>query len=131
VIGLDTNVLVRYLTQDDPAQSKQATRLIEKVLTPAVPGFVSLVVLVELFGVLTQRYRVTNAEWLDLQADLLNGAHFLVKHRDSVQAAALVCRSHSAGFVDALIAQVAGAAGCTRSASFDKAAIRLAGVKAF
>jgi predicted nucleic-acid-binding protein len=92
---------------------------------------VSLVVLVELFWVLTQRYRVTNAEWLDLQADLLNGAHFAVEHRDEVQAAALVCRSHSAGFVDALIAQVAGAAGCTRSASFDKAAIRLAGVKAF
>jgi predicted nucleic-acid-binding protein len=131
VIGLDTSVLVRYLTQDDPTQATQATRLIEKVLTPAIPGFLSVVVLVELFWVLTRRYNVTAIEWLDLQDDLLNGAHFFIEHRDAVQAAALICRSNSAGFVDALIAQVARTAGCTQTASFDKAAIRLAGMKAF
>jgi predicted nucleic-acid-binding protein len=128
VIGLDTNVLVRYLTQDDPKQSKQATHLIETVLTSAVPGFVSLVVLMELYWVLTRLYRVTYDEWLSLQDDLLNGAHFLVQHREIVQATAQVCKSKKAGFIDALIAQVARAAGCTETVSFDKAAIRQAGM---
>lgn len=44
MIGLDTNVLVRYLTQDEPRQAALATRLIEKRLTPQAPGFVGLVV---------------------------------------------------------------------------------------
>ena len=48
MIGLDTNVLVRYMAQDDPKQSAVATRLIEKELSSAEPGFISLVVLAEL-----------------------------------------------------------------------------------
>jgi antitoxin PrlF len=47
VIGLDTNVLVRYLAQDDPKQSASATRFIETRLSERSPGFISLVVLVE------------------------------------------------------------------------------------
>jgi predicted nucleic-acid-binding protein len=52
VIGLDTNVVVRYLTQDDPKQSPIATRLMEKTLSTDDPGFVSLVVLAEVVWVL-------------------------------------------------------------------------------
>lgn len=47
MIGIDTNVLVRYIAQDDAAQSRRATAFIEKELTDAAPGFVGLVVLVE------------------------------------------------------------------------------------
>ena len=47
MVGLDTNVLVRYVMQDDPRQSARATRLIE-ALTAEAPGFVPLVSLVEL-----------------------------------------------------------------------------------
>jgi predicted nucleic-acid-binding protein len=43
VIGLDTNVLVRYLAQDDAIQSAQATEIIERQLTEEHPGFISLV----------------------------------------------------------------------------------------
>ncbi len=49
MIGLDTNVLVRYLTQDDPNQSKQANQIIDEQLTPGNPGFISSIVLIELF----------------------------------------------------------------------------------
>jgi predicted nucleic-acid-binding protein len=48
MIGLDTNVLVRYLAQDDVQQSALATHLIEQKLSASLPGFISLVVLVEL-----------------------------------------------------------------------------------
>ena len=47
MIGIDTNVLVRYIAQDDAAQSSRVTAFIEKELTDAAPGFVGLVVLVE------------------------------------------------------------------------------------
>ena len=47
MIGLDTNVLVRYLTQDDPDQAALATRIVEKELTEDAPGFICLVVLIE------------------------------------------------------------------------------------
>jgi predicted nucleic-acid-binding protein len=41
MIGLDTNVLVRYIAQDDPVQSPKAMRLIES-LAADDPGYVSL-----------------------------------------------------------------------------------------
>ena len=62
MIGLDTNVLVRYLTQDDPRQSASATRLLEDTLTVERQGFVSTVVLVELVWVLETGYRCRRVE---------------------------------------------------------------------
>lgn len=59
MIGLDTNVLVSYLTQDEPKQAKQATQLIENVLAPARPGFIGLVRLMELYWVLSKLCGVT------------------------------------------------------------------------
>ena len=55
MIGLDSNVIVRYIAQDDPVQSRKATRLIES-LTADEPGYVSLVSVVELAWVLTGCY---------------------------------------------------------------------------
>lgn len=54
--GLDTNVLVRYIVQDDPKQSKLATECIEQRCTSESPGFVNLVVLCELTWVLARGY---------------------------------------------------------------------------
>ena len=62
MIGLDTNVLVRYLTQDDKAQAAAATRFIEKTLTPETPGFISLVALVEVVWVLETCYHCTRQD---------------------------------------------------------------------
>ena len=71
MIGLDTNVLVRYLAQDDPKQALQATRLIEHELTAATPGFISLVVLAELCWVLTRLYGASPDEIKQTVEDLL------------------------------------------------------------
>ncbi len=81
MIGIDTNVLVRYLTQDDAAQAARATRFMEAELGPAQQGFISVVVLVELCWVLQSLYRVTTLELLDLIDDLLRSRHLQMEHR--------------------------------------------------
>ena len=62
MIGLDTNVLVRYIMQDEPGQSAKATRLIESLEVDR-PGFISLVSIVELYWVLTSCYDLTNDQF--------------------------------------------------------------------
>ena len=130
MIALDTNVLVRYLTQGEPKQAKRATHPIENVLAPARPGFIGLVVLTELYWVLSKLHGVTLAEWLDTVDALLNGTHFFVQQRNMLRAAASTCVIQKSGFFDALIAELARASGCAHTASFDKAAIRTAGMTA-
>lgn len=131
MIGLDTNVLVRYLAQDDPLQSNLATRLIENELNAEKPGFISLVVLVELFWVLKRLYSATELELLQTVADLLGSPHFQVENRAMVQATVLRMRAlkSKSGFTDLLIVAVAEAQGCSRIVSFDKAAVRSAGMQ--
>ena len=131
MIGLDTNVLVRYLTQDDPKQAALATRLIDEELTIAEPGFISLVVLVEMCWVLKRLYSVSGDELLAAAEDLLSMPRFQLDRRDVVAAAVQFMRDGQgakAGFVDTLIAQLAAAQGCSRTVTFDKAAVRSAGM---
>ena len=70
MIGLDTNVLVRYVTQDDPVQSPKASALIES-LTTVSPGFVSLVSVVELVWVLQSCYQSTKSDVVTVLETLL------------------------------------------------------------
>lgn len=131
MIGLDTNVLIRYLAQDEPRQSAIATRLIERELTAQNTGFVSLVVLVELYWVLKRLYAATDSELLDTVADLLDSAHFQLESRAMVQAAVQRVKSlkSKAGLTDYLIVEIANSNGCSHTVSFDKAAVRSAGMQ--
>ena len=131
MIGLDTNVLARYLTQDDIRQAALASRLIENDLTTSRPGFISLVVLAELCWVLSRLYSATMDELLEMISDLLNTPQIQVERREVVQAASRrfsQVKSRKAGLVDALIAAIAGSEGCSTTVTFDKAAVRAAGM---
>ena len=131
MIGLDTNVLARYLTQDDVRQAALASRLIENDLTIARPGFISLVVLAELCWVLSRLYSVTMDELADMISDLLNTPQIQVERREVVQAAIRRFspgKNRKAGLVDALIAEIASSEGCSLIVTFDKAAVRAAGM---
>lgn len=123
--GLDTNVIVRYLAQDDPHQSALATRLIEQALSDRQPGFVSLVVLVETGWVLRRAYAVSDAEWHATVRDLLDTRQFVVERRDLVEAALARLGERGGDFADALVAAAASDAGCERIVTFDRAAVRL------
>jgi predicted nucleic-acid-binding protein len=128
VIGLDTNVLVRYLTQDDPTQSTRATKLMEQGLSEAEPGYVGLVVLAETAWVLQRLYSATAEEIRETVADLLATSQIVVENRAAVARALTLSRTGNCALADALIAASAEVAGCTAVVSFDRGAVR-AGMK--
>jgi predicted nucleic-acid-binding protein len=133
MFGLDTNVLVRYLAQDDKAQAALATRFIETQLNERSPGFISLVVLVELCWVLQKLYGATTNELAETVADLLATPQFKLQAREAVQEAVQTLRarkSGKAGFTDFLISRIALREGCSAVVSFDRAAVRYAGMAA-
>ncbi|CAN7380738.1 type II toxin-antitoxin system VapC family toxin [Variovorax sp. LjRoot290] len=131
MIGLDTNVLVRYLAQDDPRQSASATRFIETRLSERSSGFISLVVLVELCWVLERIYSATPREIGETISDLLETPRFHLQQREVVQQAVRRFqdkKAGKAGFADLLIAQIALDEGCSSIVSFDRGAVRTAGM---
>ncbi len=103
MIGLDTNILVRYLAQDDPVQSPKATELIERQLTEENPGFVSVVAMVETVWVLDRAYGLADhaiaaAIERALRADVL-----VVESEQEVFAAMIALKEGHGSFADALI----------------------------
>jgi predicted nucleic-acid-binding protein len=125
MIGLDTNVLVRYLAQDDPAQAALATRLIERQLSEREPGFIGLVVLVETCWVLKRLYGATAAELRDTVRDLLDTRQFVIEQRTVVLRAVARLGDGAGDLADALIAEGAAEAGCARTVTFDKHGTRM------
>ncbi len=128
MIGLDTNVLVRYVAQDDPKQSPQATRLIES-LTADAPGYVSIVSVVELVWVLAGCYASTRNEICEVLETLLRTKEIIVAHADIVWKALRIFREGKADFADCLIERSANAAGCSHTATFDRDAAKHGGMR--
>ena len=124
MIGLDTNVLVRYLAQDDPAQAARATRVVEQELTENAPGFIGLIVLVETVWVLQRLYRASAEEIRETVIDLLGSRTIGVENRDVVARALAISKQNACGFADAIISASALNAGCGKVISFDRGAVR-------
>ena len=127
MIGLDTNVLVRFIMQDDARQSPKATKLIES-LTVDEPGFVPLVAIVELVWVLSSSYDLTRAQVVQALELLLRTKEVVVDRADHVLKALRVFKAGPADFADALIERAAASAGCGRTMTFDVAAAKVAGM---
>ena len=127
MIGLDTNVVVRYLTQDDPKQSPIATRFLESTLTTEEPGFISLVVLAEVLWVLVSLYFVDRAGVAEVLTGLLTTEQLRVESAELVWRAKRRYEGSKADFSDALIMECALAAACKRAVTFDKTAASTAG----
>lgn len=124
MIGLDTNVVVRYLTQDDPRQAQIATRLIDGKLTAEQPGFISAIVLAELLWVLENLYSVTREELAECAERLLRARQLVIEHAAAVQLAVRTSRRARCGLVDGLIAEIAREKGCERVVTFDRRAAK-------
>ncbi len=127
MIGLDTNVLVRYVMQDDPKQSQKASRLIES-LTPEAPGFVPLVSLVELVWVLTSCYGLTREQVAEALEALLRAKEIVLDRAEQVSQALRTFGASAADFADCLIERTAAAAGCERTMTFATGAAKAAGM---
>lgn len=128
MIGIDTNVLVRYLTQDDPVQAPIATRVIES-LTVKAPGHLGVVTLVETSWVLRHTYGFDAKDVIHVLQDVVNADEFVVEN-PTVVGQALDQASAGADFADALIAESARQAGCDHTVTFDRrAAARVASMQ--
>ena len=123
MIGLDTNILVRFLTQDDPIQSPRATEIIERRLTEENPGFVSIVAMVETVWVLDRAYRLAaNEIAAAVETDVL-----VVENEPEVFSAMIALKEGQGSFADAVIAALGTRAGCSCTLTFDQKALRLSG----
>jgi predicted nucleic-acid-binding protein len=117
MIGLDTNVIVRYLAQDDPRQAAAASELIEG-LSEHDPGFVSIVTVIETFWVLRRAYQVPDVEVRRLLRGLVDAGELIVQHSDEVSRVL----DRPGDFADGLVAVFGAVAGCDYTATFDRKA---------
>jgi predicted nucleic-acid-binding protein len=132
LIGIDTNVLVRYLTQDDPAQSSIANKFFQQILSASQQGFISLVVLVETCWVLQSSYTVSDVELSSLIENLLQTPQLSIENRDCLNQALqamMGTKSPKVGFVDFLIHSIAETQGCHYCVTFDKRASQSVGMR--
>ena len=128
MIGLDTNVLVRYFSQDDRAQSALANRTISS-LSKATPGFISLIVLCELVWVLEEIYAMKKPKQVEILRTLLESDELTIESKPLAWQAFRRFSEAPVDFSDALIAEIGNDAGCTHTLTFDKAAAKSAGFK--
>ncbi len=122
MIGIDTNVLVRYLVQDDPAQAKAATRLIEGTCTKETPGFLNHLVLCETMWVLEGCYKQSKAILLNTIEQILRVAQLSVDEPQVVWQALEDYRSNQADFADYLLGRINRNRDCTTTMTFDRQA---------
>jgi predicted nucleic-acid-binding protein len=127
MIGLDTNILVRYLAQDDLVQSPIATDIMEFRLTEDSPGFVSVVAMVETVWVLDRAYGVPDREIAAALERMLQADTLVIEHEQQVFTATMALKAGSGSFADALIGALGDRAGCTHTLTFDKACLKLPG----
>jgi len=128
MIGLDTNVLVRYIAQDDPKQSPKATTLINS-LSSEDPGYVALVSLVELVWVMQSCYSASKDEIIAILDKLLRTQELLIENAETAIKAIKIFAGSKADFCDCLIERSANKAGCDYTVSFDSDAIKTAGMR--
>jgi predicted nucleic-acid-binding protein len=130
MIGLDTNVLVRYLAQDDPTQSPRATEMIESQLTRQNPGFISLIAMAETVWVLGRSLKLKSVEVAELIERLLEVDELVIESEQEVFAAMIALKDGQGSFADALIGALGRKAGCSHTLTFDQKALRLPGFQA-
>lgn len=129
MIGLDANVVVRFLVQDDEIQSPIANRIMAR-LTRDEPGYISSAVLAEITWVLARAYRAPRSEISQAVEGMLRSAELVVENAEAgYRALAVFNASPSVGYADALIAQTAALAGVSETVTFDRTAADEAGMR--
>jgi predicted nucleic-acid-binding protein len=119
--GLDTNVLVRYLTHDDPSQTAAATRVMNSLSSDS-PGFLSLIVITELVWVLSISYRYQKKEIEQVLENLLRSRELVIQRASIVSQAARAFSAGRADFADYLIERCGHEAECQYTVTFDRKA---------
>ena len=127
MLGVDTNVLVRYLTRDDQPQYEKARRMIDREVAKGEPVLVSLLVLLETEWVLRSRYEMAKADIVTAFSALLDTADLTFEDEPSVETAVYSWKDSAADFAHCLIEARNRRLGCRATATFDVRALKLAG----
>ena len=127
MIGLDTNVLVRFLVRDDESQYERARRLIRREAQAGEPACISLIVLLETEWVLRSRYELSKVEILSAFSDLLSAADLSFEDEAAIEEALFVWQDSGAQFADCLIGARYRDLGCRATATFGQGALKLPG----
>jgi predicted nucleic-acid-binding protein len=129
MIGLDTNVVIRLLTNDDPQQRRAALKFAEG-LGQSHTAFLTLIGIVELDWALRSRLGFSKQDALSAIGRLLRTRGLIVEHHDLVVNAVRLASKDNADLADALIAARSLQAGCKSIKTFDKqAAARVPGME--
>ena len=120
MIGLDTNVLLRYVVKDDPTQFAIAERIIDAAADRGETFVIGDAVLCEFAWVLARLYRYTHQEIADALDDVVTTAGFHIDRIEEVRAALAEYRTTGADFADALIGRVHRLLGAEHTLTFDR-----------
>jgi predicted nucleic-acid-binding protein len=124
MLALDTNVLVRFLVEDDEAQSARAAKLVARAVRQGDQLFVADVVLCETVWVLRASYELGRDEIADVLQRLLKAAHLTFADSDALKRSAEAFARGKGDFADYVIREQARAAGCDHVATFDRALLK-------
>jgi len=127
MIGLDTNVVIRYVMQDDAKQAAVATHLMES-LTVDDPGFISIASVIEIVWVLSSCYALSREQIALFLEKLLTAQSLHIDRADDIWPALRGYQSSKADFADCLIERTAFSAGCSQTVTFDVGASKAAGM---
>jgi predicted nucleic-acid-binding protein len=122
LIGIDTNVLVRYILDDDPVWSPIADRFFEETITPRAPGYVNPLTLAELVWTLRKHPKYDRGGMARLIEGLLESDRLVIGEADAVADALSSFRTGGAGFADHLIAELNRRAGAEPTVTIDRKA---------
>jgi len=128
MIGLDTNVLVRFIAQDNVKQSAIASKFIDQ-LDNETPGFITLVTLVELVWVMQSCYNATKPEIITIMEMLFKTKELVVENAETAMKALNLFTKSKADFADCLIERSANTAGCSYTVTFDDKSAKTIGMK--
>jgi len=124
MIGIDTNILLRYITRDQPNLTKRAAFVLEEQCSIDNPGFVSILCLSELYWVLKSAYQYSNEDISIVIQTLLNARELIFENEESVWHGLEQMKS-GFGFADALIGHIATTNGCETTMTLDKKAAKM------
>ncbi len=125
MLGIDTNVLVRFLVRDNEAQFEKASGLIRREVGVENDVFVSLLVLQETEWVLRSRYGMQNIEIIEAISGLLNAAEIRFEDEPAIEEALFSWKDSTADFSDCLMGAHNRRLGCSATVTLDTKVVKL------
>ena len=127
MLGIDTNVLVRFLVRDDQTQFEKARKLLKREVSSGRRVFINQLVLLEAEWVLRSRYGLPKTQMLETISGLLDAPDIQLEDEPAVEEALFIWRDANADFADCLIGARNRRLGCKATATFDTKALKLPG----